>query len=424
MKNVGRRRALAVFGSALVGGCVTDFGFTDDERRPRTPESIEWTVEDGPADVTADSDERPAPGSWPMAGYDPAGTAAAPAENAPERVPLERTWSESTGQNSPTTPVVADGTLLVVTTRHDAALSAFDPADGTERWSVTHDDISHVTPAIDDGAGFAPWENDGTGSHLSAVGLSDSERRWRRTLPASVSASPVIAGDTVFTGHEFDPTALAVDAESGELGVRLALSDPGTAVRCVAVADGRAYVGAAGSNSDYTNLGWVLALDPDAGAVEWVYPTGGPVADLAVRGGTVYLTDGSEVSALDADDGEVEWTTRDRDGPVGAESLAVTGDTVVAGAYERVTAFGASSGDRLWSVPVSGQNVLACAGDTVFAAGPVADEDTDALAAVALADGTERSRRALDAEPTGGTVAAGSVFVATEYGTLHRFGTG
>jgi glucose dehydrogenase len=422
VKDIGRRRALGVFGSALVGGCVTDFGASD-APPTRTREPLEWTVEDGPADVTADPDERPTPGSWPMAGYDAAGTAAAPVENAPEGVPLERRWSESTGQNGPTAPVVADGTLLVVTTHHDAALSAFDPADGAERWSATYDDISRVTPAIGDGAGFAAWENDGTGPYLGAVGLSDSERGWRRTLPASVSASPVIAGDTVFTGHEFDPAVLAVDARSGDLGVRLALSEPGTTVRCVAVADGRAYVGANGSNSDYPNLGWVLALDPDTGTVEWVY-SGAPVRDLAVSDGTVYAATEAGITALDADGGETVWTAHSEETIDSAESVAVTDEVVVGGTYERVAAFDASSGNRRWAAPVGGRNVLACAGDTVFAAGLVADEGSWVLAAFATDDGTERSRRALDAEPTGGTVAVGSVFVVTGYGTLHRFGAG
>ncbi len=386
--------------------------------------SLEWTVEDGPAAVTADPDGAPTPDSWPMAGYDPAGTAAAPAENAPDEFPLERTWSESTGDNLPTTPAVAGGTLLVSTTHEDSALFAYDPADGTERWSTTSGRVGGVAPAIAGDTAFVSRNEEESGEYLDAVALSDGERRWRRALPSSMPVPPVVAEDTVFTGHGLDATVLAVDAESGDLGVRLALSEPSTGIRCVAVANGRAYVGAAGSNTDYDNLGWLFALDPTAGAVEWVYPAGAPVADLAVRDGTVYLTDGNEVSALDADDGEVEWTARD-DVDLGRDGrLAVTEDAVLVGESERTLGLDASSGETTWTAPVGGSDVLACAGETVFAAGPVRDSDSWALVAFAVDDGRERLWQDLAARPTGGTVADGAVFLVTEFGTVHRFGAG
>ncbi|QLH80138.1 PQQ-binding-like beta-propeller repeat protein [Halosimplex pelagicum] len=419
MNKIGRRRALTVFGSALVAGCPTDFGPSDDSR-PRTPEPLEWTVEDGPADVTADPDERPAPGSWPMAGYDAAGTGAAPAENAPEGFPLERTWIHTTAEHVLRGPVVADGTVLAQTAYQDSILFAVD-TDGEERWSVTRDDLGHAAPAIAGDTGVVPRGYLETGEYLDGVSLSDGGRRWRHELPEAVSASPVVAGDTVFAGRGFDATALAIDARSGDLGVRLTLSGSSIEVVRVAVADGRAYVGVKGSDTDYPNLGWVLAFDPNAGAVEWVYPADAPVADLAVRDGSVYVVNREGLASLDADSGELEWDARDeeiRD----AESVAVTEDTVFAGSTERVFAFGTDAGDRRWTAPVGGSNVLAVAGETVFTGGRRLDADTWAFAAFATEDGRERWRYDRNARPTGGAVAAGRFFVGTERGTLHCFG--
>ncbi|WP_436907349.1 PQQ-binding-like beta-propeller repeat protein [Halosimplex marinum] len=418
--DIGRRRAIGVLGSALVGGCVTGLGSSAGPRS-RTPGPFEWTVEDGPADVTADPDERPAPGSWPMAGYDAAGTGAAPAENAPEGFPLERTWIHTTAQHVLRGPAVAGGTVLAQTAYQDSVLFATD-ADGEERWSVTRDDLGHAAPAVAGDTGIVPRGYLETGEYLDGVSLSDGGRLWRHELPEAVSAPPVVAGDTVFAGRGFDATALAIDARSGDLGVRLTLSEPSIEVVRVAAADGRAYVGVKGSDTDYPNLGWVLAFDPNAGVVEWVYPADAPVADLAVRGGSVYVVNREGLASLNADSGEVEWNTRDDEEIRGAESVAVTEDTVYAGTTERVFAFEAASGDRRWTAPVGGSNVIAVAGDTVFTGGRRLDADTWAFAAFATADGRERWRYDRNARPTGGAVAAGRFFVGTERGTLHCFG--
>ncbi|MFB6281830.1 MAG: PQQ-binding-like beta-propeller repeat protein [Haloferacaceae archaeon] len=431
-----RREALALLGSVAVAGCLDDGGGaarSDDPAggttepptepaptgRGPTPSSASkpWAeriaVESGPGTASTAVDP-PGSDAWPSVKRDAGATARAPSDASPDP-PLARRTLATTEQASMLTPAIGADAAVCLTGHPDAVLRGIDPATGKRRWGRTRDDLGHASPALADGTAFVPWGYYKRAEHVTAVDATTGEQRWEVDVAEAPACAPVATGGTVYAGTDGTALVTALDAGSGRRCVTFALPAPTTAVRRIAVADGRLYAGTLGFASDVPDVGHVLAADPAAGTVAWSVETGRPVADLAVSGGTAYVAAGDRTLALDAATGTERWR-REAAGRIGA--VAVADGTVYLGSDAGVRALAAGDGSDRWrSGPAAGSG-LAVSGGTVYAGGP------NGLAVLDADGGRVRWR---DDGPTvagGPALAGGLAYLGTADGRLVGYGPG
>lgn len=409
MPRLSRREALAALGGAALAGCLDEPG--------RDPAGTTAGETGFPVSATVESP--PADGAWPMAKRDAGATAGAPVANGPDGFPLERAWTRRTGQGDMHPAIVADGTLLALTSHPDADLAALDPADGQASWSRTHDRLGHGPPALVGDRAIVPWGYYQSGEYVDALALADGSRDWRTTVAeAPIAVLPV--GDTVYVALEANTTVLGLSLEAGEEQYRHRFAEPAFRIRRLAVADGRLFAGIAGMETDYPDVGFVVALDPAAGRLDWRHEASSPIDDLAVTGGTAFAGSGAGLEALDEASGEVEWVANQLHGR--AKHVAVRDGTVVAGSFNEVRAFAAASGEQRWRHETGGGRGLAIAGDVAYAAGKADGEDAEwAIVGIDLGSGEIRGRQATDAEPRSLSIADGRLYLGTRDGRLLAF---
>ncbi|WP_435552855.1 PQQ-binding-like beta-propeller repeat protein [Natrinema sp. CGMCC1.2065] len=197
---------------------------------------------------------------------------------------------------------VADGTVYAIETTYadPPTLVALALETGRERWTA---------PLADDG-GFWPTPpavGGGTvyqgGTELVALSAADGERQWTRDLEADITGSPTVVDGAVYapvgdgTVAAFDRDGTLRWREPIEHGGQGSGSDP---VSSPAVAGGSLYV---------TN-GWQLtAFDAETGSERWTTPTEEPDPPV-VADGTVYVSGLDTVSAYDGADGSHLWRHR------------------------------------------------------------------------------------------------------------------
>lgn len=213
--------------------------------------------------------------------------------------PDQRRWRRSYAGRVVGAPVVADGTVIVATVT---------PGDG--------------------------------GGELVAVGATDSERRWRVTIPEP-RTGPAVDDGVVAVGTT--TSVVGYDLSSGD---RRWSVDVGPAVASVAAAVDGFYATRAGRSvvavSSAGEQRWrreLRAVGPlAAGTVAVVAPVGDETANGE---------ESARIVGLDPATGEREWTVEPAPGRLGARPI-VDGDRVyVAG--ERLTAWDAAEGTASWS---------------------------------------------------------------------------
>ena len=140
---------------------------------------------------------------------------------------------------------------------------------------------------------------------LFAVQLDFGQKLWsaHRDQPAPFSvhgfARPVVLGGTLYQGFA-DGTVEALDAATGEVKWKKALSPPGSLVDVDALGtDGRLLFAASYS-------GGVYALEPGDGSIVWRTPMSG-VSRLTVDGPRVLAVGPGLMQELRASDGRVAW---------------------------------------------------------------------------------------------------------------------
>ncbi|MEZ3144576.1 PQQ-binding-like beta-propeller repeat protein [Halobaculum sp. MBLA0143] len=247
-----------------------------------------------------------------------------------------------------------------------------------------------------------------------AVRPDTGERRWTHTTGRDVSATPAVAGGTVYVGGgelgpngDADGRLSAVDAETGERAWQTRLDGP--PVAAVAAAGDTVYAG--------TVAGSVHAVAADDGTERWRASTSEPVNGApVVADGRVYAVDRTGVWAFDAAGDEL-WRLQVSDRPAGvnrfdAGGVTVVEDTVyVVDGDGAVVAADAATGETRWRATVGAAAVTpTVAGGRLFV--PTAD-DGDGWSLVALdpESGDRRWHSRVDVEPVTPTVAGGVVCV-------------
>ena len=171
----------------------------------------------------------------------------------------------------------------------------------------------------------------GGGAYLWRAPLQDVGTGWM--------GRPAILGSTVFV--ETTNTVLALDLSTGSKRWQ-------TVVKQASV-PAAANIVAAGTAVFIAEVGSVVSLDASSGAARWQYSPDAPSygAQSAVDDRALYIgTRSHKVYALDLQTGQPLWTT-----DIGVDwpflgivtGIAVSGDTVYAGAVKRLTSAGDSS---------------------------------------------------------------------------------
>lgn len=118
-------------------------------------------------------------------------------------------WAFNTGDNVPTTPLVAGDTVVIGTEAGFA--HGIDAATGEERWRQEAGGPITASPVLVDGAAVIGSDDGG----LYAFEPETGERRWRVLVGAPIESAPA-ARDGVVYAADRDGGVVAVDAETGD----------------------------------------------------------------------------------------------------------------------------------------------------------------------------------------------------------------
>jgi outer membrane protein assembly factor BamB len=245
---------------------------------------------------------RPSRFSWPVYGFDPARTHAAPTLGL--RPPFRKLWTVHGDWSLMEFPPVLERGRLFLGTNHGLVL---------------------------------------------AVQARSGRVLWHRRFPGCVAASPAVGDGGVYVGFMDPPPCTgtspsllaALDSRSGRTLWRFRA---GVVESSPLLAAGRVYFGS-----------WdrrVYALDARTGRLRWSFATGDKVkAGVALAGGTIFAGsyDG-RLYALDARTGRLRWSAGDGGlGGLYATPSVANGRVVVGSTNGRVYAFAARTGALLWS---------------------------------------------------------------------------
>ncbi|WP_254763419.1 PQQ-binding-like beta-propeller repeat protein [Natrinema marinum] len=217
---------------------------------------------------------------------------------------------------------VADGTMYAINTTYadPPTLVAIDLETGRERWTARLSDgemYIPTPPAVADGTVYQG------GIELTALSAADGDVQWTRDLGNTITGPPTIVGDTIY----------------------------------VPVGDGT-----------------VAALERD-GTPRWRQPIEGrgqgwgleTVTSPAVAGGTIYVTNSGQITALEAETGSERWTAE----TYGNRPPVIADGVVYVSGLDTVEAYNGSDGGFLWgyqsdATRSSGEKLAPVVGETVF----------------------------------------------------------
>ena len=182
---------------------------------------------------------------------------------------------------NPRRPVVADGTVFVVSGR--GRVRALDLVDGSELWRAKTDEPTVNALTVADGRLYATdrW-------NVYAFDATTGARTWRRPMDAPVRTAPVVADGVLYVVTELSAGPLfALDPTTGET---LWAVDYGNRNSSPVVAGGTLYL-----PSHYD----LYALDAETGIERWRFEAAGSVSTPVVADGRVYVAGGNLLYALE-----------------------------------------------------------------------------------------------------------------------------
>jgi outer membrane protein assembly factor BamB len=294
---------------------------------------------------------KPSLGSWPLYGYDPARTHAAPPLDL--HPPFRKLWTVRGDWSLVEFPPVLEHGRLFVGTNHGLVL-AVQAATGHVLWHRQFAGCVAASPAVGDGVvylGFMdPPPCTGTAPSFVAALDARSGRTLWRFRAGVVETPPLLAGGRVYFGS-WDHRVYAVDARTGRLAWSFATGDR--------VKDGVALAGGTIFAGSYD--GRLYALDARTGQLRWSAgggALGGLYATPSAASGRVFVgsTDG-RVYAFSARTGAPLWSTRT--GSFVYSPAALADGTAFVGSYDhRLYALSQTTGAVRWTfdagAPISG----------------------------------------------------------------------
>jgi outer membrane protein assembly factor BamB len=330
--------------------------------------------------------------------------------NALDAATGETLWTVAIGDDTRSTPAVADGRVFVGGGQ-GGVFRALDANTGTPLWTYeTGDWLTYAAPTVVDGVvffgtGFA----NGPGGWVYALDAATGALRWRTFVGSQIFFAPAIGGGLVFAASYDEQRLVALDALTGAAVWSLD-RDGDTFLAMPSYADGVLYATTTGLDGV---AGSLLAIDAASGAVLWENADHGDGAGNApvIFGELVIAgSDGKNwVRGYERATGAVQWTA-----PIGAavSNSQLAADGVIVGGSQqdhRAWALDAYTGELLWEETLSdnvlsapaladGRLVIATRRGDVYAftapgslAGVVTDATGGPLAATVLVRDTEAS---------------------------------
>lgn len=357
----------------------------------------------GVVDVTT-ARQQGATTDWPMHQRDTANTGRQSTTTAPTEG-VRVAWQVSTGAGRVTDPVVADGVVYVG--NDDGHFLAYDAADGTRLWS--HDVGASPTgvPVVTGDTVYFGIEFDRRNPKLQALNVADGSQRW--WSDAALIAPRVTAHDGTIYARGRDRFH-AIDAATG--GTRWTLDREVVQQVTPAISDGALFTN--------TGQGIIRALDPADGTERWQFEVPGRANGApTVAQDTVYVASGNvagRLTALDVADGTERWHAQlDHHG---SGSPAIADGRVYVGTIKQwISAFDAVDGTRVWRTENRGVTASspAIVGDTLY----YSSLDKH-LYALSTTDGSQRWQFGTgNTAPTSPVIANGRIYVGAGDGTLY-----
>ena len=367
---VRRRTILRSAGAGTVSalaGCIT-FGGDDhtNEPPPFGPPDTDWPMAGYDARNTGFSPEASGPTSEPeieweyrfeedaTPGFALADTAlAVVADDTLHRFDLEAgdSWTIDGNRSGP--PAIDADTGLVFAAVEEGRFSAFDLADGTERWHVPLAGDSNP-PVVHDGTVYV-GDDDGT---VAAFGAVDGAERWRTSVGGESLERVAADGEHVVTSTRVGIVGL--DAADGDERWRVERNYYYAPV----LADGTVYV----------TRKALRAFDATGGTERWVYdPQPRTTASPGFVEEAIYLGRAAGyLDTIDTDRGERKWTANERFGDE-VTTVVSDGEAVYVGSWARggggVAAIDADDGTTRWRVWIANNqsvDALAVVGNRVL----------------------------------------------------------
>lgn len=120
-----------------------------------------------------------------------------------------------------TSPMLADGKLLINVGAKGAGVVAFRPENGAEVWKATDQGVSYSSPIVAriDGEELAVfYTRQGLLALTPGKGDVRYEYAWRPRINSSVNAaSPIVSGNQIFLSTSYNTGAILLEANKGEL---------------------------------------------------------------------------------------------------------------------------------------------------------------------------------------------------------------
>jgi outer membrane protein assembly factor BamB len=340
-----KRLAIGLVAALALGGAAAAFllshgGGTESAPRTRPP----TTTRPKPK-------PKPSRGSWPVYGYDPARTHAAPPLAL--RPPFRKLWVVHGDWSLVEFPPVLERGRLFLGTNHGLVL-AVQASTGRVLWHRQFSGCVAASPAVGHGVvylGFMdPPPCTGTAPSFVAALDARSGRTLWRFRAGVVETPPLLAGGRVYFGS-WDHRVYAVGARTGRLAWSFATGDR--------VKGGMALAGGTIFAGSYD--GRLYALDARSGRLRWSAGDGGLgglYATPSVAHGRVLVgsTDG-RVYAFSARTGAPLWSTRT--GSFVYSPAALWDGAAYVGSYDhRLYALSQATGAVRWTfdagAPISG----------------------------------------------------------------------
>jgi hypothetical protein len=120
-----------------------------------------------------------------------------------------------------TSPMLADGKLLLNVGAKGASVVAFDPASGKEVWKSGDDEVSYSSPVLgklgdEELAVF--FTRDGLLALKPRTGEIKHQYPWRPRINASVNAAtPIVSGGRVYLSTSYSTGAVVLEVKKGKL---------------------------------------------------------------------------------------------------------------------------------------------------------------------------------------------------------------
>ncbi len=217
------------------------------------------------------------------------------------------------------------GEQLVIGTKENGTVAAFDRATGSMRWRVDFPGSIRTAPQVDEGTGIAvvAWHADGADGHVRALDLATGATRWEAATMTKLAAPVAHAGLVLLSeGDDFSHARIrALDAATGAERWETAVPKS-FEWEAEPAADGDEYL-------TVDHFGTVTDVDIRTGEIRWQRSGEWALLDtrILLTGGSVAFHDfHDDVVVLDRATGKVRSVSR----PAGAVvDAAVTGGVVV-----------------------------------------------------------------------------------------------